>query len=223
MAINIQTTGSLKSHGVKICVYGQAGAGKTVLASTLPNPIILSAESGLLSIRDKDVPFIKIENFEQLGEAFQWCAESEEAQQFDSIALDSISEIAEVVLAYEKGVQKDGRAAYGEMNVQMQGLIRAFRDLPKNVYFSAKVEKTQDEMGKVMYNASMPGKSLTQGLPYFFDEVLALRIERDADGDVQRMLQCRDDGIWNAKDRSGKLEMWEQPDLGVVINKITGE
>jgi hypothetical protein len=57
-------------------------------------------------------------------------------------------------------------------------------------------------------------------LPYFFDEVLALRVEKDADGFAQRALMCDSDGLWLAKDRSGKLEAWEAPDLTVIINKI---
>jgi GTPase SAR1 family protein len=43
MAINVKTTGSLSAGGVKVLVYGQAGAGKTSLIKTLPNPIVLSA------------------------------------------------------------------------------------------------------------------------------------------------------------------------------------
>jgi len=31
---------------------------------------------------------------------------------------------------------------------------------------------------------------------------------------------CDSDGIWQAKDRSGKLEQWEAPDLGAIIAKI---
>ena len=159
MAINLKSTGSLSANGVKLLVYGQAGAGKTTLVKTLPNVIVLSAE--------------------------------------------------------------DGRAAYGEMNTTMQELIRAFRDLPgKHVYMSAKLEKSTDEMGKMLYNPGMPGKSLTQGLPYFFDEVLALRVERDSEGVTQRALMCDSDGLWLAKDRSGKLESWEAPDLGAIITKI---
>jgi hypothetical protein len=69
----------------------------------------------------------------------------------------------------------------------------------------------------------MPGKSLTQGLPYFFDEVLALRVERDAEGVTQRALMCDSDGLWLAKDRSGKLSGWEAPDLGEIIAKIGGK
>ena len=223
MAINVKTTGSLAANGVKVLVYGQAGAGKTSLVKTLPNPIVLSAEGGLLSIRDADLPYIEISDMDTLHEAYKWLTSSDEAKQYQSVALDSISEVAEVVLNHEMKKSKDGRAAYGEMNTTMTELIRAFRDLPgKHVYMSAKLEKSQDEMGKMLYNPGMPGKSLTQGLPYFFDEVLALRIERDAEGVTQRALMCDSDGLWLAKDRSGKLEAWEAPDLGAIIAKMQG-
>jgi phage nucleotide-binding protein len=223
MAINIKNTGSLHGNGVRMVVYGQAGSGKTSLIPTLPAPIVLSAESGLLSIQDANLPYIEINSMADLQEAFLWASQSDEAKNFASVALDSISEIGEVVLSYEKKENKDARAAYGALSEQMTDIIRAFRDLPgKNVYFSAKLEKSADEMGKITYNPSMPGKSLTQGLPYLLDEVLALRLERDADGNVQRALQCRDDGAWLAKDRSGKLDHWEAPDLGAIIRKIGG-
>lgn len=223
MAINLKRTGTLSANGVKLLVYGQAGAGKTSLIRTLPNPIVLSAEGGLLSIQDADLPFIEVNSMDDLNEAYEWLTGSEEAAQFESVALDSISEVAEVVLQYELKRNKDGRAAYGELNSTMQELIRSFRDLPgKHVYFSAKLEKSQDEMGRMLYNPGMPGKSLTQGLPYFFDEVLALRVEKDAEGNTQRALMCDSDGLWAAKDRSGKLDAWEAPDLGAIIAKIGG-
>ena len=224
MAINVKTTGSLAANGVKVLVYGQAGAGKTSLVKTLPNPIVLSAEGGLLSLQDADLPFIEIGDMDTLKEAYTWLTSADEAKAYQSVALDSISEVAEVVLHHEMKKNKDGRAAYGEMNTTMQELIRAFRDLPgKHVYMSAKLEKSQDEMGKMLYNPGMPGKSLTQGLPYFFDEVLALRVERDAEGVTQRALMCDSDGLWLAKDRSGKLEAWEAPDLGAIIAKMGGK
>jgi len=223
MAISLKKTSSLAANGVKLLVYGQAGSGKTSLIKTLPNPVVLSAEGGLLSISDADIPFIEVKSMDDLREAFAWLTESKEAADFQSVALDSISEVAEVVLHHEMKKNKDGRAAYGEMNTTMQELIRAFRDVPgKHVYMSAKLEKSQDEMGKMLYNPAMPGKSLTQGLPYFFDEVLALRVEKDGEGNTQRALMCDSDGLWLAKDRSGKLDMWEACDLGQVIGKIAG-
>lgn len=223
MAINVKTTGSLAANGVKVLVYGQAGAGKTSLVKTLPKPIVLSAEGGLLSIQDADLPFIEISDMETLREAYTWLTQSDEAKRFESVALDSISEIAEVVLNAEKKATKDPRQAYGAMQEQMADIIRAFRDLPgRHVYMSAKLEKTQDEMGRVLYAPSMPGNKTGQALPYFFDEVLALRVEKDGEGVTQRALMCDSDGLWLAKDRSGKLEAWEAPDLGAIIAKMQG-
>lgn len=223
MAIQLRSTKGLSSNGVKLLVYGQAGAGKTSLIKTLPNPVVLSAEGGLLSIADADLPFIEISDMDSLNEAYDWLL-SDEGKQFDSVALDSISEIAEVVLSAEKKKTKDPRQAYGALQEIMGDLIRSFRDLPgKHVYFSAKLEKSQDEMGRMLYAPSMPGNKLAQGLPFFFDEVLALRVEKDGEGNTQRALMCDSDGLWTAKDRSGKLDAWEAPDLGEIIRKIGGE
>ena len=221
MAINVKTTGSMAANGVKVLVYGQAGAGKTSLIKTLPSPIVLSAEGGLLSIQDADLPFIEIASMDDLREAYEWLTSSDDAKAYQSVALDSISEIAEVCLNHEKKVNKDPRAAYGAMQEQMADIIRAFRDLPgRHVYMSAKLEKTQDEMGRVLYAPSMPGNKTGQALPYFFDEVLALRVEKDGEGATQRALMCDSDGLWLAKDRSGKLDAWETPDLTAIIAKI---
>ena len=222
MAIKIKRSRDALQNAVKLLVYGQAGAGKTSLIPTLPSPIVLSAEGGLLSIQDADVPFIEVDSMATLREAYQWLASSAEAGQYASIALDSISEIAEVCLNAEKKATKDPRQAYGAMQEQMADIIRAFRDLPKHVYMSAKLEKAQDEMGRILYSPSMPGNKTGQQLPYFFDEVLALRVERDAEGNSQRALMTDSDGLWVAKDRSGKLAPWEAPDLGAIIAKITG-
>lgn len=224
MAINVKTTGSLSANGVKVLCYGAAGAGKTSLIKSLPNPIVLSAEGGLLSIQDANLPYIEIADMATLQEAYKWLTESADAKGFQSVALDSISEIAEVVLNAEKKATKDPRQAYGAMQEQMADIIRAFRDISgKHVYMSAKLEKTQDEQGRILYGPSMPGNKTGQALPYFFDEVLALRVEKDAEGNTQRALMCDSDGLWLAKDRSGKLAAWEAPDLGAIIAKIGGK
>ena len=223
MAIKLRSTGEAGALNVKLLVYGQAGAGKTSLIPTLPHPVILSAEGGLLSIADTNLPFVEINDLADLREAYKWLTSSKEAEGLESVELDSISEIAEVVLNAEKKATKDPRQAYGAMQEQMADIIRGFRDLPgKHVYMSAKLEKTQDEMGRVLYAPSMPGNKTGQSLPYFFDEVLALRVEKDSEGNTRRALMCDSDGLWLAKDRSGKLQVWEDADLGMIIKKIGG-
>lgn len=223
MAIQLRTTSDITLSGVKILVYGESGAGKTRLCATAPAPIILSAEAGLLSLQGTDIPYIEIKSIEDLYEAYTWLL-SEQASQFQTVCLDSISEIAEVVLANAKKENKDPRKAYGDLADRMADVIRYFRDIPnKNVYFSAKLEKVKDDnTGVTYYVPSAPGSKVGISLPYFFDEVLALRVGKDEDGTITRILQCIPDGIFTAKDRSGRLAQWEEPNLSHIINKIGG-
>lgn len=219
--MQIKSTGNISTAGVNILCYGTAGSGKTSLIKTLPKPITASAEGGLLSIADANLPYAEIKTIADLQQFYMWLTSSGEADSYQSVVLDSVSEIAEIVLSTEKAKSKDPRQAYGEMQDVVTKLIRSFRDLPnKHVYFIAKVEKSTDEMGRILYAPSMPGNKLAQSIPYLFDEVLALRAEKDAEGKTQRGLLCDTDGLWQAKDRSGKLDKWEPADLGHIINKI---
>lgn len=223
MAIKLGNTADARAHSVKILCYGFAGTGKTTMIKTLPDPVIISAEGGLLSLAGESIPFVTVDDMPSLVEAYTWLSESAEARKYQSVAIDSISEIAEVVLAAEKKKTKDPRAAYGEMQDQMARIVRGFRDLEgRHVYMTAKAEKSQDERGMILFAPSMPGNKAAQAMPYFFDEVLAVRCEKDADGNMQRALLCESDGIWQAKDRSGKLAKWEAPDMGAIITKILG-
>jgi len=222
MAIQIHSTSDTQNKKVNLLGYGESGAGKTTGIATLPSPIILSAEGGLLSISDYQLPYIEIKSMTDLIEAYEWLTKSQESAQFESVAIDSISEIGEVVLSAEKKESKDPRQAYGEMQDQVSSIIRNFRDIPgKHVYMTAKLEKAKDEQGRLLYYPSMPGNKSSQGLPYFFDEVLAFRVEKN-ENSVNRMLLTESDGLWTAKDRSGKLNTWEPPHLGNIINKIQG-
>jgi hypothetical protein len=221
MAITLKRTNAVEPAFVKVLVYGASGAGKTTLLPTLPSPIVLSAEAGLLSIRGSDLPYIEIKSMDDLQDAYVWLRDSEEAAQYQSVGIDSLSEIAEVVLSAEKKKAADPRQAYGAMQDKVGDLVRAFRDLPgKHVYMSAKVERAQDEQGRLLYAPAMPGNKTGQALPYWFDEVFALRCETGDDGKVVRMIQTDTDGIWAAKDRSGKLDMWEPANLGAIIEKV---
>ena len=223
MAIKLKSTADVQANGVKALVYGMAGVGKTYMIKSLPNPLVISAESGLLALTGTDIPYIEVKTFMELQEAYQFIV-SEHGAQFESIAIDSISEIGEIVLAHEKSLNKDGRGAYGEMAVKIMEIMRSFRDIQgKNVMFIAKAEKSQDETGRMLYQPSMPGAKISQQLPYLVDLVMALRTEKDTEGTIQRALMCQTDGTWQAKDRSGKLAAWEAPDLSAIIAKIGGD
>jgi len=226
MAIRLTTTAQAAiDNGIKVLVHGPAGAGKTSLCGTTGEPtVIISAEAGLLSLRGHDIPVIEVKSLDDVHEAYQFVTQSQDAKHFRWVCLDSISEIAEVCLAAEKAKTKDPRQAYGALQEEMGALIRAFRDLPqRNVYMSCKQERKEDQTtGAQLYFPSLPGAKLGQGIPYFFDEVFALRVERDQEGGVTRWLQTGRDFQYEAKDRSGALAMFEPCDLSAIAAKVHG-
>ena len=226
MALKFITTDQAATdHGVKILVYSKAGIGKTMLCATAPTPFIFSAEAGLLSLRKHKIPGLLIENMDDLMEGYQWVTESDEAKQFETICLDSLSEIAEVVLSNAKATAKDPRQAYGELIEKMSTTIRSFRDLKgKHVYFSAKQELMKDDVtGITTYGPSMPGAKLGQNLSYFFDEVFNLSIGMTEDKKPYRYLLTQPTIQYEAKDRSGALDPVEEPDITKIIEKILGD
>lgn len=230
MTIRLQSTAHMSlAHGVKCLVYGPPGVGKTRLCASAPNPVIISAESGLLSLRKFNLPAINVNSYNDLVEAYKWVTDSKEAKQFYTVCLDSISEIAEVVLSEEKRRTKDPRKAYGETQDQLIGMFRNFRDISgKHIYFSAKQEFTTDGATGAKYFAPMfPGTKLAQAAPYFFDEVFQLNAFKDPNSGADlRYLRTRPDNQNTAKDRSGTLSEWENADpatgggLAAIFDKM---
>lgn len=238
MAITFTTTAEAAvSNGIKVLVYGGAGMGKTMLCATMPKPLIISAESGLLSLSRRniektfgvdtpgisyDIPVMEITTIDDLMAAYEWVTENPAAADFESICLDSVSEIGEVVLANAKETAKDPRQAYGELIERMTLTIKAFRDISThNIYFSAKQEMVKDEVSQTtVFGPAMPGSKLGPQIPYLFDEVFNLAIAKTKEGSEYRYFRTQPNLQHCSKDRSGALEEIEKPDLGYVINKI---
>tara|TARA_R100001086_G_scaffold123185_2_gene63455 strand:- start:41 stop:748 length:708 start_codon:yes stop_codon:yes gene_type:complete len=215
----------VQMQGAKILVFGASGAGKTTLCATAPGKtLIISMEAGLLSIKDKDnVTAIEVKEASEIEEIAQLLESGK--LDYDTVCLDSVTEMSEILLASEKARSKDPRRAYGEVIEVMTRTMRRFRDLKIHVIFVAKEDKIRDEQTGVFHHQPMMvGAKLPVQIPYFFDEVLALRTftEENEEGKkiINRWLQTTIGDNYTAKDRSGKLETFEEPNLTHVINKL---
>ena len=215
----------VESQGAKLLVYGESGVGKTTLCQTAPGKtLVVSMESGLLSIKDApDLDAIEVKEAAEIEEIAQLLESGQ--LQYDTVCLDSVTEMAEILLSQEKAKSKDPRRAYGEVIEVMIKTMRRFRDLPVHVIFIAKQSRERDEQtGAYHYQPMMVGAKLPTQIPYFFDEVLVLRTFDDENEEgktvTSRWLQTRIGQNYIAKDRSGKLDGFETPDLASVINKL---
>lgn len=218
MAINVKSTSDIKADGVKCVVYGGAGVGKTRLCATAPKPIIISAEEGLLSLADLDTPvdYVEIHTLKDLTKIYN---ELKNDTYYETICLDSLSEICEALIVEILPNYKDNRQAYGELAMKALPMLKNFRNLKgRNTVFTSKLISIQDEETmKVTEELFLPGKVLGTQVPYLVDELFCLRMDRKG----KPLLQTKPDRTRFCKDRSGALDAEESiMDLTVLFNKI---
>lgn len=235
----IKSTKSLHINSLKMIIYGEPGAGKTTLASTIKEPtLIISAEAGLLSLNGHDIDVVDISQDDEgsiipkekriarLFEVYKFLLTAEAKRKYRWIFIDSITEIAQNLLEslhQEFPDRKDTLVLYGENGKRMRSLIKSFRDLPHyNVVFTALSEREKDETGRYYLGISMPGK-ISQAVPAFFDEVLYLHTAKDEQGNVDRVLVSKKTDNNVCKDRSSKLLPVEKPDLSIIAGKIQNQ
>jgi hypothetical protein len=212
-------------NGVKTFVYGASGAGKTYAIGGLASPIILSTEDGLLSLAAEypHLHCVSIATYTEMVDALKWATGSAEASKYSHVVLDSFSDLAEIILADQKTKTKDGRMAYGETNETVLKICRMIRQLPRDVYMTAKEGQIVDADGVSKFGPLFPGKQLAMQVPYFFDEVFQLVVQTDTSTNERtRWFRTSGDTQYVAKDRSGALDLWEPADLDAIYTKIRG-
>ncbi len=215
---------AVTEQGIKAVAYGASSTGKTTLCATAGVPTcLISAEAGLLSIRNapNTVQIVEVHSVKDVQEVLEYLKKEGPPPW---VCLDSVSELAELCLAEERQKVKNKLQAYGEMADIIEGLIKGFRDLPNtNVLFTAKQARNKDDSnGTMLYEPGMPGQKLAAALPYYFDLVLAARVFKNDDGTIEHWLQTQKDEQYEAKDRSGLLDLFEKPNLAALEKKVSG-
>lgn len=220
-ANQLQAAGSFaRQYGVKMLGYGPAGSGKTPLINTAPNPVMMFCESGMLSMRGSNIPAWKAQTVAEIDEFFDWVFRSNETKQFDTIAIDSVSEMSEIILKAEQKSNRDGRRAYGQMASKMLDHLTGLYHLKnKHVYLIAK-QAIAEEEGVPTKRPYFVGQELNIRVPHLYD-LVAYIAKATITGVPTPQLAIRTASTFgvNARDRSGKLDELEPPDLTRLFAK----
>lgn len=203
--------------GVKSIVFGPPGRGKTPVANTAPRPVLMACEPGLLSMRNSTVPTYPAFDAKKIDEFFQWLMNSKEASNFDTVVIDSISQMAELILWDEVNIKKvsHGLKAYGNMSTRvMTHLNNLYFTRYKHTYLICKMQ-VQDSVKKPWF----PGNELNVKVPHLFDEVLCLDDFVVPGHGTARAFRCTPDVDVVARDRTGRLNEYEPPNLANIFAK----
>jgi hypothetical protein len=157
-------------------------------------------------------------------------------EKIDTIFVDSITVLSRLAFRWaeqqpeafsERSGKKDLRGAYGLLGREMVLFLNQLQHArPLSIVFVGILECVVDEFRKSTWQLQCEGSKTSRELPGIVDEIITMQFVRfDDDKEPTRCFICDPANEWGhpAKDRSGRLASIEQPDLGLLLSKLTAK
>lgn len=153
---------------------------------------------------------------------------------YQTVFIDSITVAGRLCMQWCKGQPQaysektgkpDNRGAYGLMGQEMIGWLTHLQHTrQKNVWFVGILNEALDDFNRRVFSLQVEGAKTGLELPGIVDEVITLTELKDESGNSHRAFVCHTLNEWGypAKDRSGRLDLIEEPNLGRLMKKIAG-
>lgn len=253
-----------ETRGIKGCIFGKSGIGKTSLLWTL-NPkttLFFDLEAGDLAVEGWQGDTIRPKTWEECcdfavfiggpnralrpdqkfsskhyDEVCQKYGNPAILDKYDTIFIDSITVAGRLCFGYcqgqpeafsEKTGKADTRGAYGLHGREMIGWLTHLQHTrSKNIWFVGILDEKLDDFNRKFYQPQIEGSKTGLELPGIVDQVITMAEVQPEDKDQKtyRAFICQTINPFNypAKDRSRRLEIFEEPHLGRLMEKIRSE
>lgn len=125
----------------------------------------------------------------------------------------------------EKTGKPDIRGCYGLHGREMIGWLTHLQHTRgKNVIFVGVLDEKLDDFNRKVFAPQIDGAKTGLELPGIVDQVITMTELKAEDGALYRAFVCQTLNAWGypAKDRSGRLDLIEEPHLGRLMAKIRG-
>jgi hypothetical protein len=153
---------------------------------------------------------------------------------YDTYFVDSITVLSRLAFTWTKTQPQalsdrtgkpDIRGAYGLLGQELIGALTHLQHArDKNVIFVAILEERLDDFNRKVFVPQIEGSKTALELPGIVDEVVTLAELKTEAGEAYRAFVCHTVNPWGypAKDRSGRLDLVEEPSLLKLIHKCLG-
>jgi hypothetical protein len=158
----------------------------------------------------------------------------ENRDQIKTLFVDSWSQLSEVAFRYceqqpeafsDRTGKKDLRGAYGLLADEMIALANQLQHIRNlNLFLIGILERVVDDFKVSTWQLQCTGNKTSRVLPGILDEIITMQFLDFGDGKPPtRGFVCTNPNPWGypAKDRSGRLDQIEAPDLGKLLTKLT--
>lgn len=223
-----------QKRGVKACIFGKPGIGKTTLLKTLPaeNTLFVDLEAGDLAVQDWDCDMVDPKSWDECLSILEFCQDVEKSKKYENIFIDSITVASRLCFDWAKSQsiakngQIDTRNAYGLLGQSLMKWLVGFQHIAdKNIFFVGVLDEKRDDEQKRYFEPQIEGSKIGRELPGIVDIVLTME-EIQGKEEKRRAFVCQtlNPHGFPAKDRSGTLGMYEiPPHLGKLIEKVKGQ
>ncbi len=230
-----------------LCVDLEAGMksvqdwpGMSIPVRTFPDAVDIACLIGGIDPAADPNGFFSEAHYQHVRQTYPELAEVVAGKRI--VFVDSITDLTRQAMAWaktrpeafsERTGKPDTRGAYGLLAREVIGLLKHLQHAPaKTVIFVGILERVVDEFSREHWQPQMEGGKAARELPGIVDQVISISLfEADgegwrhapATGQVRRLV-CRAGNPYGlpAKDRSGRLEVTEPPDLGALLDKVNG-
>lgn len=174
-----------------------------------------------------DAPFSQA-HFEHVCQQY---GDPAQLDKYDTFFVDSITVLSRMCFSWAKAQpaafsertgKPDSRGAYGLLGQEMiTALTHLQHARGKNVVFVAILDERIDDFNRKVFVPQIEGSKTALELPGIVDQVVTLAEIKSDDGSSYRAFVCQTINPYGypAKDRSGRLDLLEAPDLGALIAK----
>ncbi|WP_425383857.1 ATP-binding protein [Wolbachia endosymbiont (group B) of Anania hortulata] len=155
-----------------------------------------------------------------------------EVSKYRCIFVDSITVASRLCLLWakmqpeafsERSGKQDMRAAYGMLAQEMMAWLNQFQHIrDKDIIIVGTLGQYLDDCNRSTWLPQCEGAKTASEIPGIVDEVISMVGIKKDDGTERRSFVCQTINTWGypAKDRSGCLNMVEEPHLGKLLAKI---
>lgn len=221
--VTITKTSDVKYQYVNILLFGESGSGKThFLGTAKENETIIFnivSESGLLTLRNKNIDVIEIKDFNDMSNALDWL-EKEGCKKYKYVGIDSFSQFQKNL---EKQSTKKGFDLWGDIKIKTKAVVDRLKAIQINVIAICEVE-IKDDDGAIKFIPSLVGTSSKNEISYWFDEVYWFEKTGKA-GDKPTYRALTNSGSkYPCKSRLGCLPLViENPNIPMIFESLSKE
>lgn len=120
---------------VKMMIYGQAGFGKTTLALSAPDPLLLDFDGGVKRVNLshlEGIDTVQVSQWTDVQQVLQ-----EDLSRYRSIVVDTVGKMMDFIISYKCGNRQPQLRDWGGINAEFTWLTRQLSGLNKHVVFVA--------------------------------------------------------------------------------------